>query len=123
MKKYRILLVDDHPHFINALKFLILDFFEDKVETIDVAYNGEECLEILSKKVIDIVFMDIDMPVMNGIKATKIASDTYRSLVIIALSFHTDMNYVIQMIEAGARSYIVKEEINRELLSNVFEKY
>ncbi len=123
MKKYRILLVDDHPHFINALKFLILDFFEDKVESIDIASNGQECLDILSEKVIDIVFMDIDMPVMNGIKATKIASDIYRSLIIIALSFHTDMNYVIQMIEAGARSYIVKEEINRELLSNVFEKY
>ena len=123
MKKYRILLVDDHPHFINALKFLILDFFEEKVESIDIATNGQECLDILSSKVVDIVFMDIDMPVMNGIRATKIASDTYRSLVIIALSFHTDMNYVIQMIEAGARSYIIKEEINRELLSNVFEKY
>ena len=123
MKKYRILLVDDHAQFLNALKFLIMDTFNDAIESIDTATNGKECLDILSDKVIDIVFMDIDMPVMNGIETTKIASETYRNLTIIALSFHSDMKYVIQMIEAGARSYIIKEEINKELLSNVMEKY
>ncbi|MFW6227508.1 MAG: response regulator [Bacteroidota bacterium] len=123
MKKLRILLVDDHVQFLSALKFLITDTFDETVESIDTACNGKECLDILSKKVIDIVFMDIDMPVMNGIETTKIASETYRNLIIIALSFHSDMKYVIQMIEAGARSYIIKEEIDKELLSSVLEKY
>lgn len=123
MKRYRILLVDDHAQFLSALKFLIVDTFNEEIESIDTACNGKECLDILSKKVVDIVFMDIDMPIMNGIETTKIASETYRNLIIIALSFHSDMKYVIQMIEAGARSYIIKEEVNKDLLSSVLEKY
>ncbi|NJM16440.1 MAG: response regulator transcription factor [Bacteroidales bacterium] len=120
MKKLRILLVDDHPQFINAMKFILTDSFMDKIESIDIANNGEECLEVLEKKLIDLIFMDIDMPVMNGIEATKIATATYRDIKIIALSFHTDMKYIIKMIEAGARSYIIKEEINRDALVSVF---
>ena len=119
MEKYKILLVDDHPHFVKALKFMLLDYFEDKIESIDVATNGEECINVLREKYIDIIFMDIDMPIMNGVDATKEAINLCRNLVVIALSFHAEMKYIIKMIEAGARNYIIKEEINKEIL----EKY
>lgn len=122
MKKLRILIVDDHPRFINALKFILSDSFEDKIQSIDVASNGSECIEILSDKVVDLIFMDIDMPVMNGIEATQIITSNYRDLIVIALSFHTDMKYIVKMIEAGARNYIIKEEISKDLLSGVLEK-
>lgn len=122
MRKIRILIVDDHPHFINALKFMLSDAFEDRIHSIDEAHNGSECIDKLSEKMIDLIFMDIDMPVMNGIETTKIVSNMYRDPVIIALSFHADMKYIVQMIEAGARNYIVKEEISKEHLAVVFEK-
>ena len=121
MIKYKILIVDDHQQFVEAFKFMLLDYFEDSIDTIDIATNGQECLDILSKKFIDLIFMDIDMPVMNGIEATRQAINQYRDLKIIALSFHSDMKYIVQMIEAGARSYIVKEEINKKSLQGVFE--
>ncbi|MBN2274541.1 MAG: response regulator transcription factor [Bacteroidales bacterium] len=119
MKKLKILIVDDNPHFINALKYMISDFFEDRIENIDEAHDGAECLELLKKKVCDLVFMDISMPNMNGIDATREATRMFRNLIIIAVSFHSEMNYVVQMIEAGARSYLIKDEINKESLEKV----
>jgi DNA-binding NarL/FixJ family response regulator len=116
MKKLKVLIVDDNPHFCNALKFMLLDSFEDRIESIAVVYDGTECLKELKNKIYDIVFMDINMPKMNGIVATKEATFLYRNLVIIAISFHSEMKFIIQMIEAGARSYIIKDEINKETL-------
>jgi DNA-binding NarL/FixJ family response regulator len=119
MKKLKILIVDDNPHFINALKYMISDLFEERVENINEAFDGAECIALLKKKVFDMVFMDINMPVMNGIDATREATRMFRNLIVIAVSFHSDMKYVVQMIEAGARSYIIKDEISKESLEKV----
>ena len=116
MKKLKVLIVDDNPHFCNALKFMLLDSFEDKIESIAIANDGEDCLKQLKNKLYDIVFMDINMPKVNGIDATREATVLYRNLVVIAISFHSEMKFIVQMIEAGARSYIIKDEINKETL-------
>ncbi|NBC84274.1 MAG: response regulator [Bacteroidetes bacterium] len=121
MKKLKVLIVDDNPHFINALKFMLIDNFNGKIDTISTASNGEEALNLLEKNVFDTVFMDINMPVKNGIEATKEASSLYRNLIIVAVSFHSEMKYVVQMIEAGARSYIIKDEISAEALEKALE--
>jgi DNA-binding NarL/FixJ family response regulator len=123
MSKLRILIVDDHNKFITAFKYLLEDLFDDQIEYIDIANNGIDCLDILSTKIYDIVFMDVDMPGMNGIDATKIINDTYRDIKIIAISFHSDLKYIMKMIEAGARNYLIKEEINRERLEKALEVY
>jgi len=116
MKKLKILIVDDNPHFVNALSFMLTDYFEDRIESINTASNGLECLDCLRNRNCDMVFMDISMPSMNGIEATRHSTNLYRNLVVIALSFHSEMKYVVQMIEAGARSYILKDEISRDSL-------
>ncbi|OFY54984.1 MAG: hypothetical protein A2Y87_11790 [Bacteroidetes bacterium RBG_13_46_8] len=116
MKKLKILIVDDNPHFINALKYMITDQFEERVESISEAYDGAECLSMLKKKVYDLVFMDINMPGMGGVQATREATRLYRNIIVIAVSFHSEMKYIIQMIEAGARTYLIKDEICKESL-------
>jgi YesN/AraC family two-component response regulator len=121
MKKLNILLVDDNKHFLQALKYMLEESCEEKIETIFQANNGLEALIILKKQHIDVVFMDIEMPEMNGIEATKKATEFNRFLTIIALSFHQEMEYVMQMLEAGARNYIIKEDINTETLKRVFD--
>jgi len=116
MKKLKILLVDDNPHFLNALRFMLMDYFEDRIESIITACDGEDCLNQLKNRVCDMIFMDINMPVMNGIEATRQSTILYRNLIVIAVSFHSEMKFVVQMIEAGARSYIIKDEICRDSL-------
>jgi len=116
MKKQKVLIADDNPHFSKALKFMLLDSFQEKVGEIKIVRNGEQCLSELSKKLYDIVFMDINMPKVSGIEATREATQIYRNLVVIAVSFHSEMKYIVQMIEAGARSYIIKDEISKETL-------
>ncbi len=116
MKKQKILIADDNPHFAKALKFMLLDSFQDQIAEIKIVKDGDQCLSELNNKLYDTVFMDINMPTLNGIEATREATQLYRNLVIIALSFHSEMKYIVQMIEAGARSYIIKDEISRETL-------
>ena len=111
MRKNRVLIADDNPHFAKALKFMLLDSFQDRIEDIIIVKDGEDCLKELNRKIYDLVFMDINMPKINGIDATRQATTLYRNLVIVAVSFHSEMKYVVQMIEAGARSYIIKDEI------------
>ena len=116
MKKQKILIADDNPHFAKALKFMLLDSFQAQIDEINIVKDGDECLSELNNKLYDIVFMDINMPKMNGIETTREATQQYRNLIIIAVSFHSEMKYIVQMIEAGARSYIIKDEICKETL-------
>jgi YesN/AraC family two-component response regulator len=93
----------------------------ESIENIFEASTGNEAVELIRHHHIDIVFMDIEMPDMNGIEATRLATEQNRFIVIIALSFHKEMQYVMQMLEAGARNYIIKEDINPQTLKKVFE--
>jgi YesN/AraC family two-component response regulator len=122
-KKLRILIVDDNVHFQNAFKYVLLDGFESRIETILCAQNGRECLDILEKNIVDVIFLDVEMPIMNGIEATKKICEQFRGIIIIALSFHEEMSYVRQMITAGARYYIIKEDVSKKQINNLFDKY
>lgn len=120
MRKFNILLVDDNKHFLDAFEFLLLDVLNNRISSISKAENGKECLEFMDTHTPDIIFMDMDMPVMNGVQATKIIIDRYRFVNIIAVSFHNEMDAIRDMIEAGCRNYIVKEDISRETIMRIF---
>ncbi|MFO7828881.1 MAG: response regulator transcription factor [Bacteroidales bacterium] len=117
-----VLIVDDNRQFLEAFRFLLQEHFSDRTDEIFEASNGQECLELLKKKSIDLVFMDLEMPVMNGVEATKKIVDMYRNIKVIAVSFHSELEDVKKMLEAGARNYIVKEEISPEAIEKCFTK-
>ena len=113
-----ILVVDDNKQFREAFKYMIQENLADKYNELLEAENGAECLDIIRKKTVDIVFMDKQMPVMDGMEATKKIIDQYRNIRVIAVSFHSEMEDIKSMIEAGARNYIIKEEITPKAIAN-----
>jgi len=105
-RKIKIIIVDDHKIFRDGL-LLLLDNF-DFVSVVGQAANGEEFLSLIETIIPDIVLMDINMPKMNGIEATKHALLKYPDLKIIALTSFADDEYIEQMISAGVEGYMLK---------------
>jgi len=104
--KTKIIIVDDHKIFRDGLLLLLKNF--DFVSVIGEASNGEEFLNLIKNEVPDIVFMDINMPIMNGIEASKIALQKYPELKIVALTSFADDEYIEKMISSGVEGYMLK---------------
>jgi len=111
--KYRIILVDDHNLFRNGLKMILEN--HASAEIIFEAGNGEEFLQKLQTYNNEIVFMDIRMPVMNGIEATRKATERFPGILIIALSMYGDEEYYFKMIDAGAKGFLLKDSDLKEV--------
>jgi DNA-binding NarL/FixJ family response regulator len=112
-EKLKIFIVDDHEFFRNGLKMVINRLKYAKV--VGEASNGKEFLDLLSKNEPDIVLIDIQMPLMNGIEATHLALEEYPDLKIVALTMFDDEEYVQSMIDAGAKGFLLKN-ITKEIL-------
>jgi DNA-binding NarL/FixJ family response regulator len=110
--KITILIVDDHQIFRDGLKQLLSHF--NYVGDIIEASNGKEALTILESTTPDIVFMDIEMPIMNGIEATKIALSKYPDIKIIVLTTFQDEEYLDQMMNADVHGYMLKRSTRHE---------
>jgi DNA-binding NarL/FixJ family response regulator len=106
MEKCSVLLVDDHKLFRGGLRLLLEN--SNYIQRVDEAENGKQFLKILEDWKPDIVFMDIEMPEMDGITATHKALERFPDLKIIALSIYGDENYYTSMIRAGAKGFILK---------------
>ena len=106
MQKLKIYLVDDHKLFREGLKLLLST--QDFVHHIYEASNGREFIESLSLVDCDVVLMDIEMPGMNGIEATREALRLHPDLKIIVLSMYGDEQYYYKMIDAGAKGFMLK---------------
>ena len=106
MEQYSVILVDDHKLFREGLKLLLENL--TYIKKVDEAGNGKEFLKLVEKYHPDIVFMDIEMPEMDGITATQQALKLFPDLNIIALSMYGDENYYTQMINAGAKGFVLK---------------
>src|SRR5438477_8444564 len=103
----RIVLVDDHSQVHRSLS-VINDIFDDLV-IIGHANNGAESIQLCDEQHPDLVIMDVIMPVMNGIEATRIIHERYPEIKILALSSFQDQDSVYEMMKAGAVGYILKD--------------
>jgi len=119
MEKFKIMIVDDHKLFRDGLKLLLKT--QSFVLEIQEASNGIEFIEKLETYTPDIVMMDIAMPEMNGVEATKRAIEIYPDIKIIALSMYADDEYYSKMISAGAKAFLLKnsdiEEVQNAIIS------
>jgi DNA-binding NarL/FixJ family response regulator len=113
MKKINVLIVEDQVIFRSGLKLLLSEIPE--VNVMDEAAEGREFLEILKRTMPDIVLMDIKMPGMDGIDATKAALDLYPDLKVLVLSMFGEEEYLVRMLEAGIRGFLLKNVDEDEL--------
>jgi DNA-binding NarL/FixJ family response regulator len=107
MKKTDVIIVDDHALFRKGLSVALAS--SGKIGRISEAGNGLEFLGMLDTCPADVVLMDITMPVMDGITATRTAIEKHPGLRIIALSMHDDMEHYHAMIEAGVMGFLSKD--------------
>ena len=117
MNIVQIYLVDDHSIFLKGLTLLLNELPEFKV--IGEAANGMDFLQDLDRVQPDVVLMDIRMPVMNGIEATRKAIEKYPSMKIIALTMFGEHKYYKLMAEAGARGFMQKDIKKEELVEAI----
>lgn len=116
-KKIDLVLVDDHKLFRDGLKYVL-----DQVEYIDVvgeASDGKEFLELMKSIQPEIILMDIAMPRMNGIEATRASLKLYPELKIIALTMFDDEKYYYDILNAGAKGFVLKDSDSEILLNAI----
>ena len=115
----QIILVDDHRLFLEGLESIMEN--ELGIEVVGTATNGLELLELMEKYQPQIVLTDIRMPVMDGIAITKLFKKKYPRTAIIALSMFDQEEDVIEMLDAGAKGYIIKNAEKEELVRAIHQ--
>jgi two-component system response regulator NreC len=117
MKKLRILLADDHVVMRSGLRALLER--QTNLEVVGESENGRNTVELAASLKPDVVVMDIGMPILNGIEATKTIVTDQPTTAVIILSMHADESYVMRALKAGARGYLLKDSAPADLLSAI----
>jgi len=107
MKKIRLLVVDDHPVVRRGISACLAG--RDNLEIVGEAADGREAVRKARELVPDIVLMDINMPQMNGLAVTELLRREMPKVNVLILSMHSNTEYVLRIIQSGARGYILKE--------------
>lgn len=113
----RILLVDDHRMMREGLRAILEK--SDALSVVGEAASGREAVQLAQEKRPDVVVMDVAMPDMNGIEATRAIRAARPQTKVVALSSHSDSRYVQAILEAGASGYVLKADAYDELLRAV----
>jgi DNA-binding NarL/FixJ family response regulator len=121
MRKIRVLLADDHTVVRQGLRALLAA--EEDIEIIGEAENGRQALQLVKKLLPDVVVMDIAMPVLNGVEATRQITRYVPSVKVLVLSTYSNDEYVEQLTEAGAAGYLVKQTAANDLLKAIREAF
>ncbi|MGD1090474.1 MAG: response regulator transcription factor [Bryobacteraceae bacterium] len=113
----RILLADDHTVMRNGLRLLLER--QPNLEVVGEAANGKEAVEFAAAEKPDVVVMDIAMPHLNGVEATRQIMNNSPHTAIAILSMHSDESYVIRSLKAGARAYLLKDSAEADLIAAI----
>jgi two-component system, NarL family, response regulator LiaR len=116
-KNIKILLADDHPLMRQAIRMWLEK--QQDLEVIAEAWDGKEAVDIAVKLLPDIVIMDISMPRINGLEATRQIVSKCPATKILVLTVHTDSEHIHGMIEAGASGYLVKSASGEDVVHAV----
>src|SRR6266568_5051340 len=113
----KILLADDHNVLRKGLRRILEE--QPDLEVVGEAADGREAVTLAHSLRPDIVVMDIAMPLMNGLEATRQILQRHSEMNVLILSMYSDENYVVQVLRAGARGYLLKDTAEEDLITAV----
>jgi NarL family two-component system response regulator LiaR len=114
VSRTRIILADDHPLMRHALRDVIEKQPDFKV--IAEAIDGEEAVKLATELIPDVVIMDISMPNLNGLEATKQIKAKCPTVAVLVLTIHTDNEHILKILQAGANGYLTKDVRGNEVV-------
>lgn len=110
----KIFLTDDHPVFREGLRGILES--ESSIKVVGEAENGRKLLENLGGQEVDVLLLDIDMPECSGLEVIRPLLEKYPAINVLVFSMHDDIDYIRQMLEGGAKGYVLKSCRKEELI-------
>src|SRR3712207_3565648 len=93
--------------------------YEEDLEVVGEAHNGREAVELCRKLLPDLVLMDVRMPLMDGLEATRVIKAQQPEISVLIITTYENQDYLLKAIKAGAAGYILKDASNQRLLSAI----
>jgi len=121
MGKIKVLIADDHTILRQGIKALLDN--QSGIEVIAEAKDGREALTLIERLLPDVILMDIAMPGLNGLEATRRIKKKFPKIKVLVLTMYTNEEYVFQILQAGANGYLVKETAFQDLISAIKAVY
>ncbi len=117
----KVMIVDDQALIREGLQ-MILSLYND-IDIVGEAFNGQHALDIIKNINPDVVLMDIRMPIMDGVEATKIIKEKYPHIKVIILTTFNEDEYIFEGLKNGADGYILKDIKSEEIVKAIKEAY
>ncbi len=121
MNRIRVLLAEDHTIVRKGLRSLLDD--ETEIEVVGEAEDGQQAIELVQRLQPDVVLMDITMPVLSGLEATRQIKKLLPQVKVVVLTVHSTEEYIFQILRAGASGYVVKQAAVSELVQAIQTVY
>jgi len=121
MHEINVFVVDDHQIFLDGIVSLLEDELNIKIS--GTAHNGKQALEKIKQTRTDVVLMDINMPEMDGMEATKQLKKIYPDIKILMLTMHSEPRFIKECLEIGAKGYVMKNISKTDLLKAIDAVY
>jgi NarL family two-component system response regulator LiaR len=116
-KKITILMADDHPLFRKAVRDVLEK--QNDFEVVVEANDGEEAVKLAAELKPDVIIMDISMPRLNGLEATRQLKAKCPSIIVLVLTIHNDIEHILSILEAGAAGYLTKSAAGDEVVTAI----
>jgi DNA-binding NarL/FixJ family response regulator len=117
MDTIRVIAADDHHILLDGLKALLQK--QKDIEIVGLFSNGRQVYDALPGLAVDVLLADINMPEMNGLELTRLVKAHYPSISVIVLSMYDDAGHIMELMEAGASGYLLKNITDKELLEAI----
>lgn len=121
MKKIKIAIADDYKIFRDGLKVGLA--VDENLQVISEADNGEELLASFEKELPDVIIMDLKMPLMDGMEATKIIRKKFDTIKVLVVTMYEDDKFIIHLMENGANGYLLKNADSEEIRKSIYAVY